>query len=314
MSLPASASFRALGTHASVLVTEPTQLPRERRSSRMSWKPSTRHAAASATTPSSPRSTVPEVTRSGSPTSSCRRVEVAVRAAEVTGGAVDPTVGRAMRAIGYDRDFDQIAFHSRELEAVRASAPRAGGAVDVDRANARVRVPSGVELDLGATAKALAADRAAQRIAAETGVRRAGQPRRRFGDRRRAPRGAGPCASTDDHAAELGGAGPVDLSAGGADSPRRAPPFAAGMGRPGRSTTSSIRRLANPPRQAWRTVSVAAAACVDANVASTATIVGGEAALSWLRAATAESSRSVARAKWSFCAAAGPRGPGVGIG
>jgi FAD:protein FMN transferase len=36
-------------------------------------------------------------------------IEVALRAAAVTGGVVDPTVGEAMRIIGYDRDFSAMA-------------------------------------------------------------------------------------------------------------------------------------------------------------------------------------------------------------
>ena len=35
-------------------------------------------------------------------------VSVALRAAELTNGAVDPTIGGAVRALGYDRDFAQV--------------------------------------------------------------------------------------------------------------------------------------------------------------------------------------------------------------
>ena len=87
-------------------------------------------------------------------------LEVALRAARATDGAVDPTVGRAIRDLGYDRDFE------RPRPATRAAGPRCARApgwrsVRLDGAPARVRVPAGVELDLGATAKALAADRIA---------------------------------------------------------------------------------------------------------------------------------------------------------
>ena len=37
-----------------------------------------------------------------------------------------------------------------------------------------------------------------------------------------------------------------------------------------------------PAAPVWRTVSVAAATCADANMASTAAIIRGEAALAWL--------------------------------
>ena len=35
-------------------------------------------------------------------------VEAGLRAARLTGGAVDPTVGRSLRLLGYDRDFDEL--------------------------------------------------------------------------------------------------------------------------------------------------------------------------------------------------------------
>jgi thiamine biosynthesis lipoprotein len=43
-------------------------------------------------------------------------------------------------------------------------------------------------------------------------------------------------------------------------------------------------RTGMPPAPSWRTVSVAAGSCLDANIASTAAVVRGEAAQSWLRA------------------------------
>ena len=43
-------------------------------------------------------------------------------------------------------------------------------------------------------------------------------------------------------------------------------------------------RTGMPARTPWRTVSVAAASCVDANIASTAAVVLGDAAPAWLSA------------------------------
>ena len=105
----------------------------------------------------------------------------ALRAARITDGDLDPTIGRSMRAAGYDRDF----------AAIRAGAPvrftRAAGwrCVQLDVASATIRLPPGVEFDFGATAKALAADLrgGARRGAPARG--RARQRRRRSGDRRR---------------------------------------------------------------------------------------------------------------------------------
>jgi thiamine biosynthesis lipoprotein len=41
-------------------------------------------------------------------------------------------------------------------------------------------------------------------------------------------------------------------------------------------------RTGLPARTSWRTVSVAAATCLDANIASTAAVIRGERAISWL--------------------------------
>jgi thiamine biosynthesis lipoprotein len=93
---------------------------------------------------------------------------VAVDAAERTGGAVDPTIGNAIAALGYDADLDEVL--ARPAGPPPALAPVAGYAhVQLNAADRTVRIPRGVRLDLGSTAKALAADRAAARIARVTG-------------------------------------------------------------------------------------------------------------------------------------------------
>ena len=93
-------------------------------------------------------------------------VAVALRAARLTDGIVDPALGVAMEAAGYDRDFALVAASpgTSRVPALRRAAWRA---VELDLDRAQVRVPPGVRLDLGATAKALAADRAASAAAAE---------------------------------------------------------------------------------------------------------------------------------------------------
>src|ERR1700689_3785954 len=54
-------------------------------------------------------------------------VEAALRSAEVTGDMVDPTVLPALLALGYDRDFDELANGESILEhvAVPAMGPSA---------------------------------------------------------------------------------------------------------------------------------------------------------------------------------------------
>jgi FAD:protein FMN transferase len=91
----------------------------------------------------------------------------AIRAARLTGGDVDPTCARALTALGYDRDFAQI-------RAAGDAPPRLTGAVgpvpgwhniQLDRKRRRVRLTNGAQVDLGATAKAWAADKCAEAIA-----------------------------------------------------------------------------------------------------------------------------------------------------
>ena len=89
-----------------------------------------------------------------------RRGRAGVRAARLTDGDVDPTVGQALIALGYDRDFDEVAGAPAPRRVSIAAVP-GWRTVEVDRVRSTVRVPRGVSLDLGATAKALAADRAA---------------------------------------------------------------------------------------------------------------------------------------------------------
>jgi FAD:protein FMN transferase len=91
-------------------------------------------------------------------------VETAVAAARRTGGAVDPTVGGHLLALGYDDDLDVV----RGLVAPSGRSSRAADwtRVIVDRDLGRVGVARGLRLDLGATAKAWTADEAARRVSA----------------------------------------------------------------------------------------------------------------------------------------------------
>src|SRR6185312_1749818 len=104
-------------------------------------------------------------------------VRLAIHAADASRGAVDPTLAPELAGLGYDRDWD-------ELIAVPSSAPLADAErivvyrsrrarweeIEVDDDPARITLPAGVQLDLGATAKALAADRAAQAAHEASGV------------------------------------------------------------------------------------------------------------------------------------------------
>jgi thiamine biosynthesis lipoprotein len=96
-------------------------------------------------------------------------LDVACDVAARTKGAVDPTVGNAMAALGYDCDLDDVL--ARPPAPPRALGVVAGYLhVQLNRPQRTVRIPRGVRLDLGSTAKALVADRAAAHIADTLGA------------------------------------------------------------------------------------------------------------------------------------------------
>ncbi len=209
-------------------------------------------------------------------------IEVALRAARLTDGDVDPTIGNALRLLGYDRDFATVAATGGSLS-YRVERVPGWWTVDVDHAAGTVRVPDGVQLDLGATAKALAADRAAGRIANDTAC---GALVSLGGDV--AAAGSGPEAGwavlvTDDHAAGPDAPGEtVAIRGGGMATSSTAV-------RRWRRGDDDLHHIVDPTTgqaadAVWRTVTVVAASCVDANIATTATVVRGEAAIDWLAA------------------------------
>jgi thiamine biosynthesis lipoprotein len=203
-------------------------------------------------------------------------VSAALDAAAATGGAVDPTVGRSMHAIGYDRDIDAIEQDGPVVQPSTRS--RTWQDVRVDREVGLLTVPVGTALDLGATAKAYTADFAARVISRRYGIAAL---------------------------VELGG----DVAAAG-DRPNgwqlRVAERASAHGqvvtihRGGLTTsTTTVRhwmrgddavhhiidpRTGLPADGPWRTASVYAESALAANTASTAAIVLGEAAEPWLDA------------------------------
>jgi thiamine biosynthesis lipoprotein len=153
--------------------------------------------------------------------------------------------------------------------------------VQVDREGATVRVPEGVRLDLGATAKALAADRAAAAAADAAGC---GVLVSLGGDiaiAGPAPPDGWRIRVTDDHRAGADAPGQwIALRSGGLAT-------SSTTVRRWRTSAGETHHLvdphtASPAGSLWRTVSVTAATCLDANIASTASIIRGERALSWL--------------------------------
>jgi len=210
-------------------------------------------------------------------------VEVALRAASITGGLVDPTVGESMLRIGYDRDFAEIPFDGPALpaEASWLVAP-SWRLVEIRHGRSQIRAPRGIRLDLGSTAKALAADRAVTRAADVVG---SGVLVSLGGDIAVAggvPEGGWLVGIADDHHGDPEPGETVGIFSGGlATSSTTVRRWARG-GRPVHHIVDP--RTGLPAREVWRTVSVTAGSCVDANTASTAAIVLGEDAPAWLAA------------------------------
>jgi FAD:protein FMN transferase len=214
-------------------------------------------------------------------------LELGIRAAALTGGAVDPTLGGELRALGYDRDFDHLAHVpvtrplQRAVDPGRRTRRSHWSEIELRDDPPSARLPAGVQIDLGATAKALAADRAA--VAAQTATG-AGVLVSLGGDISTAgdcPDGGWMICVTDDHRSVASGASQTITIRDG-----------------GLATSSLVVRrwehegrdrhhildpeTGRPVDPYWRTASVAAADCADANIASTAAIVLGQDAPAWL--------------------------------
>jgi thiamine biosynthesis lipoprotein len=203
-------------------------------------------------------------------------VAASLQAARETGGAVDPTVGAALCGLGYDRDFAAITgqvvapavrvFPTPDYRAVRLH----------DR---ELTVPDGVLLDLGATAKAAAADRIAALVAIRLGVGVLVALGGDIATAGPAPDGGWPVLVQDRPGDP---SGTVRLPAGAA----LATSSTAGRtwGRRGELLHHIVDpRTGRPAPTVWRTVSVAAHSCLRANTLSTAAIVRGNGAYDLLR-------------------------------
>jgi thiamine biosynthesis lipoprotein ApbE len=211
-------------------------------------------------------------------------LEVALRAAELTDGDVDPTVGRALELAGYDRDFSLLAPAGDEPEAAPSLTVRIRSGwrqVRLDRASRSIRIPAGVHLDLGATAKAWAADRAAA-VAARASdcgvlVSLGGD----VATRGPAPADGWRIRVTDDHRSDPSAPGQtVYIRSGGLATSSTA---VRRWSHNGQSMHHIIDpATGTPARTRWRTVSVVAGDCTDANIATTAALVRGERAPAWL--------------------------------
>lgn len=209
-------------------------------------------------------------------------LEAALRCARVSGGLVDPTVGRALRLAGYDRTLAQLQLRDgRRFWPAFEPAGRYAE-IELDSSARTVCLPDDVELDLGASAKAFAADAIAAAASAVLDgagvlvsvggdVATAGEP----------PAQGWPIRLASDHRAPLEAPGPVVLISGGglASSTTRLRRWSSARG-----TLHHILdpRTGKPARSPWATVNVSAGSCLDANAAALSAIVLGDDASGWL--------------------------------
>jgi FAD:protein FMN transferase len=208
-------------------------------------------------------------------------LSVAYQTAERSRGAVDLTVGNAIAALGYDADFDEV--HQRPPVPPQALGRVAGFQhVQLNPRNHTVRIPRGVRLDLGSSAKALAADRAAARIADRLGsgvlvslggdVAVAGPP----------PDGGWPIGIARESSTPVEEVDQiVSIRQGGLAS-------SATSVRTWKAGNRQVHHIVDPHTgdcvaPYWDLVSATGSSCVEANLASTAAIVWGENALAELR-------------------------------
>lgn len=210
-------------------------------------------------------------------------VAAALRGAKLTDGDVDPTLGRAMETLGYDRDFRSVPAQSRGLRVSVRHVP-SWRQIELDESARLLTVPVGVRLDLGATAKAWAADRSAQGIATELGC---GVLVSLGGDISVA--GDGPPGGWSIRVQDVTGDPFTDPEGPAAVIAIRAGGLAT-------SSTSARRwrrggdllhhildpRTGRPADSDLRTVSVAADSALDANIASTTAVIRGKRATRWL--------------------------------
>jgi thiamine biosynthesis lipoprotein len=207
-----------------------------------------------------------------------------LRAAELTDGDVDPALGDALIALGYDDDWPTVASRvsapERKISFARVPGWRA---IRIDHEAGTVALAQGVSLDLGATAKALAADHAAEEAFQATGSGTLVSFGGDLATAGPAPEEGWSVRVTDDHRAPVSAPGQsITIRSGGlATSSTTARRWRSSSGEVVHHVLDPATRL--PAHGGWRTVSVAAATCVDANIASTAAIVRGQRAPTWLR-------------------------------
>ena len=274
-----ASTFQAIGTTNSVLVTRPEVLADAVEIAQRHLREVDR--AVSRFRPDSEVSLLAERARRApaeafvSPTFAAY-LQAALRVARLTGGLVDPTVGSALAAEGYDDDLDVVrrraGFHQ-----VRVARVPHWHTVHLNVSARRVSVAPGTLLDLGATAKAYAADTVATLLAESLP--------------------GGFAVNLGGDVAVAGDLPPHGWAIGIEDASGATRQVVTSTGQAVATSSTQLRvwetddgprhhivdpRTGHVAPVVWSQVSCAAAMCLEANAASTAAVVLGTDAPAWL--------------------------------
>lgn len=204
-------------------------------------------------------------------------IVASLRAAAMTEGLVDPTVGRCVQDAGYTVTFRDLPVDGPPLQ-LRVQEVVGWRALAYNAIAHTLRLPPGVALDLGASGKAWAADRAAGAVAQRLGTAVAVDCGGDIAVRGPLPDGGWPVRVS------------VALSS---EAWQDVTVFDGGLATSG-TTARRWRRggvelhhiidpsTGLPAKTPWSMVSVAAATCLEANAAATAALIMGERGPAWL--------------------------------
>ncbi len=187
-----------------------------------------------------------------------RAVRAALAAARATSDLVDPTIGAALLAAGYDRDFALLVPDLRPPGATEPTSWRTVALV-----GRLLRRPPGTVLDLNGVVKGLVVDEALRLLPPSSFVSMGGD-----------------LATNHELVISLPRGGPIRLGAGGlATSGRTARRWRRG----GAEQHHLIDpRTGRPSRSRWDEVTVAASSCLAADVAAKAAFLLSADAPDWL--------------------------------
>ncbi len=206
-------------------------------------------------------------------------IVAALRAADMTDGLVDLTVGRNVEEAGYTVTFRDLPSDG---PAIQLLTRRVAGwhALAYDPIAHTLRLPADTAIDLGASGKAWAADRSATAVADSLGAAVVVECGGDIAVRGPFLEGGWPVrVAVDEEAAD--GQHILVFDGGLATSGTNARRWRRGGAELHHIIDPSTGLPAKTP---WAMVSAAAATCVEANAAATAALIMGERAISWLNA------------------------------